>query len=62
MYPNLVAAVLRMAPETGDDEIKGFLGENLLRVWDTAENVRDQLKAKKPCEKMWDGREPWHFG
>jgi membrane dipeptidase len=61
MYPNLVAAVLRMAPDTKDDEIRGFLGENLLRVWEKTEEVREELILKKPCEKMWDGRESWHF-
>jgi membrane dipeptidase len=60
-YPNLVAAVLRMAPETKDEEIKGFLGENLLRVWEKAEKVRDSLKSKKPSEEIWKGRKPWKF-
>jgi microsomal dipeptidase-like Zn-dependent dipeptidase len=62
MYPNLVAAVLRMAPRTTDEEIKGFLGENILRIWEKAEKVRDEMKDKKPCEEIWDGRPPWHFG
>jgi microsomal dipeptidase-like Zn-dependent dipeptidase len=62
MYPNLVAAVLRMAPETGDDEIRGFLGDNLLRVWEKAEDVRDELKETKPSEAMWEERETWSMG
>lgn len=56
MYPNLVAAVLRLAPETTDDEIAGFIGENLLRVWEKAEEVRDRLKSEKPSEAIWKGR------
>jgi hypothetical protein len=62
MYPNLVAAVLRMAPETTDEEIQGFLGENLLRIWEEAEKVRDKLKSRKPTEAWWDGRRKWGFG
>ena len=61
MYPNLIAAVLRMAPKTSDQEIAGLLGENVLRVWDKAEKVRDTLKYKKPCEQIWEGRKPWKF-
>jgi microsomal dipeptidase-like Zn-dependent dipeptidase len=61
MYPNLVAAVLRMAPETTDEEINGFLGENVLRVWEKAETVRDQMKSSKPSEAIWEGRELWKF-
>ena len=61
MYPNLVAAVLRMAPETTDEEINAFLGENVLRVWEKAETVRDQMKSSKPSEAIWEGREPWKF-
>ena len=61
MYPNLVAAVLRMAPETKDEDIEGFLGENLLRVWEKAEEVSQSLKSKKPSEKIWKGRRPWKF-
>ena len=56
MYPNLVAAVLRMAPETTDEEIRGFLGENVLRVWEKAEQVKEESKNAKPCEEVWDGR------
>ena len=59
MYPNLVAAVLRMAPETTDDQIAGFLGENVLRVWEKAEQVKEKLKNAKPCEELWDGRKLW---
>ena len=59
--PNLIAAVLRMAPETSDQEIAWLLGENVLRVWDKAEKVRDTLKYKKPCEQIWEGRKPWKF-
>lgn len=61
MYPNLVAAVLRMAPETKDEDIEGFLGENLLRVWEKAEEVSQSLKSKKPSEEIWKGRRPWRF-
>jgi membrane dipeptidase len=61
MYPNLVAAVLRMAPETTDEEISGFLGQNVLRVWEKAEAVKDQMKSSKPSEAIWEGREPWKF-
>lgn len=61
MYPNLVAAVLRMAPETKDEDIEGFLGENLLRVWEKAEEVSESLKGKKPSEEIWKGRKPWKF-
>ena len=56
MYPNLIAEVLRQAPETNDEEIRGFLGENVLRVWEKAEKVRDSLKSKRPSEDLWDGR------
>jgi len=62
MYPNLVAAVLRMAPDTTDEEIQGFLGENLLRVWEKAESVRDKLKSRKPSETWWEGRKQYKFG
>lgn len=61
MYPNLVAAVLQMAPETTDEEINGFLGENLLRVWEKAEKVRDEMRSQKPSEAIWSGRKPWKF-
>lgn len=61
MYPNLVAAVLEMAPETTDEEVNGFLGENLLRVWEKAEEVRDDMKSQKPSEAIWKGRKPWKF-
>ena len=61
-YPNLIAAVLRMAPETTDTEIAGLLGENLLRVWEKAEKVRDSLKSEKPSEAIWDGRRLWDYG
>jgi membrane dipeptidase len=56
MYPNLIAEVLREAPETTDEEMKGFLGENVLRVWEKAEKVRDDLRAERPSEDLWDGR------
>ena len=58
-YPLLIAAVLRMAPLTTDDQIRGLLGENLLRVWEKVEKVRDSLKGTKPCEDMWEERHPW---
>jgi membrane dipeptidase len=61
MYPNLIAAVLRKSPNTTDEEIKGLLGENILRVWERAEQVRDDLKTEKPSEELWKGRKPWHF-
>ena len=61
MYPNLVAAVLRMAPEATDEEIAGFLGENFLRVWEKAENIRDSLRSQKPSEAIWKGRKLWQF-
>jgi len=56
MYPNLIAEVLRQAPDASDEEIRGFLGENVLRVWEKAEKVRDRLKSKRPSEDLWDGR------
>jgi len=56
MYPNLIAAVLRMAPRTRDEEIAGLLGENVLRVWEKAEKVGDSLKSDRPSEDLWDGR------
>ena len=62
MYPNLIAAVLRMAPETKDEEVAGLLGENVLRVWKKVEEVRESLKSERPCEEIWDGREKWKFG
>ena len=62
MYPNLVAAVLRLAPDTKDEDIAGFLGENVLRVWEKVEKVSKSLKSKKPCEDIWKGRKPWKFG
>jgi membrane dipeptidase len=61
MYPNLIAAVLRTAPRTSDEEIAGLLGENVLRVWEKAERVRDSLKSRKPSEEIWEGRQPWKF-
>ena len=61
MYPNLVAAVLKMAPETTDEEVNGFLGENLLRIWEKAEEVRDEMKSQNPSEAIWKGRKPWKF-
>jgi len=56
MYPNLIAEVLRQVPDICDEEIRGFLGENVLRVWEKAEKVRDTLKSKRPSEDLWDGR------
>jgi hypothetical protein len=50
-----------MAPNTSDEEIAGLLGENLLRVWEKVEDVRDSLKQKRPSEKMWKGRKNWEF-
>ena len=61
MYPNLIAAVLRMAPRTSDEEVAGLLGENVLRVWETAEKVSESLKSRKPSEEFWEGRQPWKF-
>jgi len=59
MYPNLIAAVLRMAPGTTDEEVAGLLGENILRVWEKVENISESLKSRKPCEERWKGREQW---
>lgn len=61
MYPNLIAAVLRMAPMTTDEEVAGLLGENILRVWEKVEKVSESLKLRKPCEEMWKGREQWKY-
>ena len=61
MYPNLIAAVLRMAPRTSDEEIAGLLGENVLRVWKKAEKVSESLKSRKPSEEIWEGRQLWKF-
>ena len=61
MYPNLIAAVIRMRPGVKDDEMKGLLGENILRVWEKAEKVAERMKHRKPSEAIWKGRKPWHF-
>ena len=55
-YPNLVAAILRREAGVGEGEIRGLLGENLLRVWGKVEEVRERLRGEKPSEKIWDGR------
>jgi hypothetical protein len=60
-YPNLIAEILRMAPNTSDEEIAGLLGENLLRVWEKVEVVRDSLQSKNPSEKIWKGRKNWTY-
>src|SRR5262249_32278278 len=57
-YPDLVAEVIYLKPDITDDEIKGLLGENLLRVWERVEAVRDELKGEKPSEAVWEGRDP----
>lgn len=60
-YPNLIAAILRREPSVSDSDIKGLLGENLLRVWERVEDVRDGMKRRKPSETIWEGRERWKF-
>jgi hypothetical protein len=45
-----------------DEQIAGLLGENLLRVWEKVEDVRDSLKGRKPSEDIWNGRNPSKYG
>jgi len=55
-YPILVAAILRREAGVGEGEIRGLLGEKLVRVWGKVEEGRERLRGEKPSEKIWDGR------
>jgi membrane dipeptidase len=47
-YPALTAELLRRGWTV--DEVKGFLGGNLLRVFEKVERVRTRLGAELPIE------------
>jgi membrane dipeptidase len=46
-----------------DDEIKGVMGENLLRVMDAQDAVKESLKHEKPARDIYEKRQdlpaPW---
>jgi len=39
-----------------DDQIRGVLGENLMRVMDEVDKVRDSLQAELPSSAIWEKR------
>jgi len=53
-YPNLIVELL----ERGwtDGEIKAVMGENLMRVMDEVDAVKEQLKDKLPSSAIYDKR------
>ena len=46
-YPNLVAELLRRG--WTDAEVKKLVGENILRVWASNEQIAARLKSERPA-------------
>lgn len=48
-----------------DEEVSGLIGNNVLRVWEQAEQVAAKMQKEgvKPTEEHWEGRiwEPENF-
>ena len=61
----MIARLIEREPDVNDTQIQGLIGENILRVWEEAENVARQLQkqGELPSEEHWDGRiwEPKNF-
>ncbi|KAI2089257.1 hypothetical protein LOZ36_001862 [Ophidiomyces ophidiicola] len=55
-YPGLVELLLERGAT--DEQVRKFVGENILRVWSRAEKIAQNIKAsgKKPNEETWSGR------
>tara|TARA_R110002060_G_scaffold15451_3_gene21545 strand:- start:68 stop:400 length:333 start_codon:yes stop_codon:yes gene_type:complete len=55
-YPRLIEAVLRRG--ASDEQIRGLVGENIMRVWRTNEINAESLAAagELPIEDVWGGR------
>ncbi|KAH3666734.1 hypothetical protein OGAPHI_003183 [Ogataea philodendri] len=58
-YPDLVVKVWEKTKASADD-IKKFMGINMLRVWKECELVAEALKNELPVEATWSGRK-WRF-
>ncbi|KAK5451817.1 hypothetical protein LTS15_007540 [Exophiala xenobiotica] len=56
-WPNLIAKLLARGNVT-DAQVKGLLGDNVLRVWAEAERLAKKFQAQGelPCEENWEGR------
>lgn len=54
----MIARLLEREQDLTDDQVKGLIGENLLRVWEQAERVADEMQkaGARPTEEHWEGR------
>ncbi|KAH3669241.1 hypothetical protein OGAPHI_001362 [Ogataea philodendri] len=58
-YPDLVVKVWEKSGASEDD-IKKFMGLNMLRAWKECELVSEAMKNELPVEANWSGRQ-WRF-
>ncbi|KAH9909727.1 membrane dipeptidase-domain-containing protein [Xylariomycetidae sp. FL2044] len=60
-YPDLIELVL--ARGVTDEQIRGLVGDNILRVWGNIQQRGAEIRAEgeKPVEEEWEGRQ-WHKG
>lgn len=56
-YPNLIARVL--ARGVSDDNAKLLIGNNILRVWEEAQQIAQRLQdgGEQPSEGYYEGRQ-----
>jgi membrane dipeptidase len=59
-YPDLIKRVMERSPEATDEDIKGLMGANLIRVWEKNEQVAKELGYLPPVEDNWQERK-WEF-
>ncbi|EHK97642.1 putative Dipeptidase 1 [Glarea lozoyensis 74030] len=53
-YPNLIVELLRRG--WNDTEINNVMGENLMRVMDEVDKVKEDMKDKIPSTAIWEKR------
>ncbi|KAJ9626169.1 hypothetical protein H2204_010121 [Knufia peltigerae] len=53
-YPNIVAELLSRG--WTDDEVRGALGGNLMRIMDKVDEVSEKLKDRLPSSAIWEKR------
>ncbi|KAL2418243.1 Dipeptidase 1 [Exophiala dermatitidis] len=53
-YPNLVAELLSRG--WTEEEMRGVLGGNFMRIMDKADEVSERLRARKPSSAIWEKR------
>jgi membrane dipeptidase len=51
-YPDLVAELARRGAT--EDQLAGLVGMNLIRVWQQAEKVAEELKSERPHEDLYE--------